>query len=82
MEAFGARVSALAKATPCPVRGRVSVMYVVDEAGNVVDPQTALGIHEVCDRIAEEAMGQMKFKPAEKAGKPIKLQMSTPVTFK
>ena len=82
MDALQDVVNDLAKQTPCPVRGRVSVNYVVDEQGNVIDPQTALGIHETCDTVAEQAIAQMRFEPAKKSGESIKLQMSTPITFK
>lgn len=75
------RVKELAEVTPCPVRGRVSVIFVVDEGGNVVDPQAALGIHEVCDAVAEEAMEEAKFVPAQVDGQPIRLLVSLPITF-
>jgi len=74
-EALQKEVSKLTRRTSCPVRGRVSVAYVVDEKGKVIDPQTVLGIHEVCDSLAERAISKMKFEPAMYNGEPIKLRM-------
>lgn len=81
LESVGERLQALNNITPCPVRGRVSVNFVVDEEGSVIDPQTALGIHEVCDAIAVEAVRPAKFIPAKIDGQPIRLQVSLPMTF-
>ena len=67
--------------TACPVRGKVTVVYVVDEEGVVMDAQTAAGIHETCDAVAEEAVKEMVFSPARKNGRPVKIRMGSPVTF-
>lgn len=67
--------------TDCPVRGKVTVVYVVDEKGVVVDTATAAGIHELCDAIAEAAVQEMVFSPARKNGTPVKIRMGSPVTF-
>ena len=37
--------------TDCPVRGKVTIVYVVDEKGVVLDAATAAGIHELCDAL-------------------------------
>ncbi len=80
-EALQKEVSKLTKRTSCPVRGSVSVAYVVDKEGRVIDPQTVLGIHESCDSIAEIAISNMSFEPAMFNGKPIKLRMSNAISF-
>lgn len=80
-EALQKEVSKLTRRTSCPVRGRVSVAYVVDEEGRVIDPQTVLGIHETCDSMAERAISNMSFDPATNDGKPIKLRMSNAILF-
>ena len=67
--------------TDCPVRGKVTVVYIVDEKGVVIDSATAAGIHEVCDAIAEEAVKEMVFSPAKKNGNPVRIRMGSPVTF-
>ncbi len=65
----------------CPVRGKVTIVYVVDEKGVVLDSATAVGIHEYCDAVAEEAVKEMVFSPARKNGTPVKIRMGSPVTF-
>ncbi len=67
--------------TDCPVRGKVTIVYVVDEKGVVIDSATAAGIHETCDKIAEEAVKQMVFSPGRKNGEPVRIRMGSPVTF-
>ena len=67
--------------TPCPVRGKVTIVYVIDEKGVVLDTATAAGIHEVCDQIAEDAVRDMVFSPARKNGAPVKIRMGSPVVF-
>ncbi len=74
--------SAMAKKTPCPVRGRVSVTFVVNEEGGVEHARTIMGIHEACDAVAERAMSQMRFTPATLNETPVKLPMMAPITFK
>ncbi|MEM8488756.1 MAG: energy transducer TonB [Bacteroidota bacterium] len=67
--------------TDCPVRGKVTIVYVVDEKGVVLDTATAAGIHEICDQIAEDAVRDMVFSPARKNGEPVKIRMGSPVVF-
>ena len=81
-EALSEAVNQLAKQRPCPVRGRVSIAYVLDEEGNVIDSAVAEGIDEECDAVAAEAIKLVRFKPAKKNGRAVKIRMATPVTFK
>lgn len=81
LNALQKEVNERIKRTDCPVRGKVTIVYVVDEAGNVLDAATAAGIHEVCDTLAEEAVKVMKFTPATKNGVPVRIRMGAPVTF-
>ncbi len=67
--------------TPCPVRGKVTIVYVIDEKGVVLDTATAAGIHDVCDQIAQDAVRDMVFSPARKNGEPVKIRMGSPVVF-
>ena len=64
------------------VEGRVIVQFVVDEQGSVVDPQVVRGIGAGCDEEAIRAVRQAKFKPGQQRGKPVKVKMSLPITFK
>lgn len=81
-DALQKAVNKITRRNYCPVRGRVSVAYVVDEKGKVTDPQTVLGIHEACDSIAEKAVAQISYKPARYNGEPIKLRMSNSIEFR
>lgn len=64
------------------VEGRVIVQFVVDEAGNVTDPVVVRGIGGGCDQEAVRAVSQAKFTPGEQRGKPVKVKMSLPITFR
>lgn len=64
------------------VEGRVIVQFVVDESGNVADPQVVRGIGAGCDEEAIRAVQQAKFKPGMQRGKSVKVKMSLPITFK
>lgn len=64
------------------VEGRVIVQFVVDEQGNVQDPQVVRGIGAGCDEEAIRAVKQAKFEPGKQRGKAVKVKMSLPITFK
>lgn len=64
------------------VEGRVIVQFVVDEQGNVADPQVVRGIGAGCDEEAVRAVQQAKFTPGQQRGKAVKVKMSLPITFK
>jgi len=81
-DALQKAVNKITRRNYCPVRGRVSVAYVVDEKGKVTYPQTVLGIHEACDSIAEKAVSQISYHPARYNGEPIKLRMSNSIEFR
>ena len=82
-------MAALQKAVEYPefakkagIEGRVFVQFIVDEQGNVQNPQVTRGVHKLLDQAAVEAVKEMKFKPGRQRGKPVKVQMSLPVTFR
>jgi protein TonB len=60
----------------------VFVQFVVDEQGRVQNPQVTRGVHKLLDQAALEAVRQMTFRPGKQRGKPVKVQMSLPVTFR
>jgi len=64
------------------VEGRVIVQFVVNEKGTVVDPVVVRGIGAGCDEEAIRAVMLAKFKPGKQRGKPVKVKMSLPITFK
>ncbi len=64
------------------VEGRVIIQFVVDENGNVQDPNVVRGIGAGCDEEALRVVKEAKFKPGKQRGKSVKVKMSLPITFK
>ena len=64
------------------IEGRVIVQFVVDEKGNVKNPKVTRGVHKLLNEEAIKAVKDQKFKPGKQRGKPVKVQMSLPVTFR
>ncbi|MEM1127921.1 MAG: energy transducer TonB [Bacteroidota bacterium] len=64
------------------VEGRVIVQFVVDEQGNVLDPQVVRGIGAGCDEEAVRAVMNAQFRPGRQRGQPVRVKMSLPITFK
>lgn len=64
------------------ISGKVYVMAFIDENGNVNDVQVIKGIGGGCDEAAVEAIKQLKFVPGKNEGKPVKVKLSLPITFK
>ncbi|HKK43986.1 MAG TPA: M56 family metallopeptidase [Balneolaceae bacterium] len=64
------------------IEGRVIVQFIVDEEGNVENPQIIRGIGGGCDKEALRVVKQAKFKPGRQHGKAVKVQYSLPIVFK
>ena len=64
------------------IEGRVIVQFVVDEQGNVQEPQVTRGVHELLNEEAIRAVKEQTFKPGKQRGQAVKVQMSLPVTFR
>ena len=64
------------------IEGKVLVLAFVDESGNVTKAEVIKGIGLGCDEAAINAILQTKFKPGQQRGKPVKVQITIPVTFK
>lgn len=64
------------------VEGRVIVQFVVDENGDVQDPQVVRGLGAGLDEVALNAVRQAKFEPGMQRGQPVKVKMSLPITFR
>ena len=64
------------------VEGRVIVQFVVNEQGAVTDPIVVRGIGAGCDEEAIRAVQQARFTPGKQRGKPVRVKMSLPITFK
>ena len=64
------------------IEGRVIVQFVVDEQGNVQEPQVTRGVHKLLNEEAIRAVKEQTFKPGKQRGQAVKVQMSLPVTFR
>ncbi len=64
------------------VEGRVVVSFVVDEQGNPTNATVTRPIGGGCDQEALRVVREAKFTPGKQRGKPVKVSMSLPITFK
>ena len=64
------------------IEGRVFVQFVVDEQGRPSNVRVARGIGGGCDEAAVQAVQQSRFTPGRQRGRPVKVRMSLPVTFR
>ena len=64
------------------IEGKVLVEAVIDENGNVIDARIKYSDNEIFNEAALAAMRKMKFKPAKRNGKPVKVRVIQPFTFK
>lgn len=64
------------------IEGRVTVQFVVDENGDVVNPKVIRGIGGGCDEEALRVISQAKFTPGVQRGRNVAVQMSMPILFK
>ncbi|MFB6098588.1 MAG: TonB family protein [Salinibacter sp.] len=82
MQALQDAVSYPKTAKEAGIEGRVIVQFVVDKTGDVVNPKVTRGVNEALNQAALEAVKELTFKPGTQEGKPVKVQMSLPVTFR
>jgi len=64
------------------VEGKVYILAFIDESGTVTKAEVTKGIGMGCDEAAIDAVLKTKFKPGLQRGKPIKVQVTVPITFK
>ena len=64
------------------VEGRVFIQFVVDTKGRVVDPVIRRGLGYGTDEEAIRCVQQLRFEPGRQDGKPVRVKMSLPVTFR
>ncbi|MEO9884647.1 MAG: energy transducer TonB [Balneola sp.] len=64
------------------IEGRVTVQFVVNENGDVVNPRVIRGIGGGCDEEALRVVRSAKFSPGMQRGRPVQVQMSLPILFK
>ena len=63
--------------------GRVTVQFVVNKDGSIVDVKVAKGIDPYLDKEAVRVISSMpKWKPGKQRGVPVRCKFTVPVTFK
>lgn len=63
------------------IEGLVIIQFVVNEKGEVENPQVIRGIGGGCDEEAIRVIKQAHFKPGKQRGQPVRVQYSLPVFF-
>lgn len=63
------------------IEGRVYVQFIVNEEGQVEDPEVIRGIGGGCDEEAIRAVRQAEFRPGMQRGRPVRVQYSLPIVF-
>ncbi len=81
-QAFYADIEYPEVAKKAGIEGKVFVEFIVDEEGNVSDASVKKGIGAGCDEEALRALTATRFQPGIKDGKPVKVKMVMPFTFK
>ncbi|HEX2869581.1 MAG TPA: energy transducer TonB [Ignavibacteriales bacterium] len=64
------------------LEGKVYVLILIDEKGNVDDVKVVKGIGGGCEEAAISAIKGVKFSPGKNGGVPVKVKLSLPITFK
>lgn len=64
------------------IQGRVYVKFIINEQGNVIDPNVIRGIGGGCDEAALEAIKTAHFQPGMQRGRPVKVWYTIPIVFK
>lgn len=64
------------------VEGTVTILFVLDETGQVEEPRVETASRTEFERPALEAVRRWKFKPGQKEGQAVKTYMRLPLRFK
>ena len=64
------------------IEGRVIVQFVVDERGAVTEPVVVRSPRDLLSGAALDAVRRIAFEPGQQRGRPVKVRMTVPVTFR
>lgn len=64
------------------IEGRVYIQFIVNERGQIENPQVIRGIGGGADEEALRVVSQAEFKPGMQRGRPVRVQYSLPIFFK
>ncbi len=82
MAAIQSKVMYPESAVKAGMEGRVYVQFVINEEGGVQDVMVSRGVSSDLDEEAVRVVSEAKFTPGMQDGKPVKVRMSIPITFK
>jgi protein TonB len=82
IQGLQARIQYPEMARRAGIEGRVFVQFVVNEQGVPSDIRVVRGIGGGCDEAAIAAVRESRFTPGLQRGRPVKVRMSLPVTFR
>lgn len=81
LEALQREVRYPERALRANIQGRVYVQFIVNERGDVENPNVIRGIGGGCDEEAIRVVTRAKFKPGMQRGRPVRVQYNLPVIF-
>ena len=65
------------------IQGRVTVSFVVNKDGSIVDATILRGVDPYLDKEALRVVNKMpKWKPGKQRGKPVRVKFNLPITFR
>lgn len=64
------------------IEGTVRIQFIVNERGQVENPNVVVGIGGGCDEAALAALKKAKFRPGLQRGRPVRVLYTLPVIFK
>ena len=81
-EAIQSKIHYTNLAIKADIQGKVIVLAIIDKSGKVVKASIAKSLFPQLDEVALKAVEETKFTPGKQRGKPVKVQMTIPITFK
>lgn len=82
MESLQAQIRYPELARYAGIQGRVIVQFIVNEKGQVENPEVIRGIGGGCDEEALRVIKMAEFTPGLQRGRPVRVQYSMPITFR
>jgi protein TonB len=64
------------------IKGRVTVQFIVNEQGDVENPQVVRGIGGGCDEEALKPVKNAQFQPGMQRGRPVRVQYALSINFR
>lgn len=81
LEALHREIRYPERALRANIQGRVHVQFIVNERGEVENPQVIRGIGGGCDEEAIRVVKFAKFTPGMQRGRPVRVQYNLPIIF-